>query len=235
MSAVNVSTSFSGFYLKTGYSPRLFPTPPVITTTDEALKNATKILRQLEDDLFEAKDNLIAAKVVQAYYSNEYRGSDPGYAVGDRVWLNTVNRRRDYMQKGSGRAAKFMPCFDGPFRVTSAHPETSSYTLELPPSANVHNTFHVSQLRKFVPNDSNSFPTRDSNNPEPTLVEGNWEHVVERIIDERTRGRGMQYLVRWKGFSSAHDEWIPRRLLKENTALDDWEKAKERRSIELIN
>lgn len=112
-----------------------------------------------------------------------------------------------------------------PEKPEKPYPETSSYTLELSPSANVHNTFPVSQLRKFVPNASDTFPSRDCSNPDPVLIEGNWEHV-ERIIDEHTRGRGRQYLVRWKGLSSAHAEWIPRRLLVDNTALDDWKRLR---------
>jgi hypothetical protein len=52
-----------------------------------------------------------------------------------------------------------------------------------------------------------------------------WEHVVEKIMDERTRGRGKQYLVRWVGFGPEHDEWILSRLLN-NEALDLWEEGK---------
>ncbi|KAF7783245.1 hypothetical protein Agabi119p4_2621 [Agaricus bisporus var. burnettii] len=224
MSSINASTRFSGFQLKTGFSPRLFPVPPPLdsSSTDE-VRSATLLLNKLRTDVFEAKDNLLAAKVVQAYYANDYRADDPGFKVGDRVLLNTTNRRREYMHKGSGRAAKFMPRFDGPFQIVKAHPESSSYTLSLPPSATFHPTFHVSQLRRFIPNDDTAFPSRKPCNPEPTLVDGDWEHVIERIIDERQRGRGKQYLVRWKGFSSAHDEWIPHRLLRDNVALDEWE------------
>jgi hypothetical protein len=109
MSSINASTSFSGFHLKTGHCPRLFPTPPAVTSNDDALRNAMSVLQHLSDDLFQAKDNLIAAKTVQAYYANEYHSVDPGFAIGDHVWLNTANRRREYMEKGSGRAAKFMP------------------------------------------------------------------------------------------------------------------------------
>jgi hypothetical protein len=55
-----------------------------------------KILRQLHHDIFEAKDNFIAAKVVQAFYANEYHSLDPGFAIGDCVWLNTANQQREY-------------------------------------------------------------------------------------------------------------------------------------------
>jgi hypothetical protein len=67
--------------------------------------------------------------------------------------LSTANRQREYMQAYSGRVAKFMPRFDGPFTTTDAHTAKSSYTLDLPNKPNCYPTFHASQLRRFVPND----------------------------------------------------------------------------------
>ncbi|KAF9440232.1 hypothetical protein P691DRAFT_688391, partial [Macrolepiota fuliginosa MF-IS2] len=65
-------------------------------------------------------------------------------------------------------------------------------------------------------------------NPEPLLtLEGEWEHTIEKIIDEQKQGRGKQYLVQWKGFGSSDDEWLPGRVLKGNEVLDHWEKRDE--------
>lgn len=173
----------------------------------------------------EAQDNLLAAKITQAHYANEYRADDPQYKVGDKVWLNTANRRRDYVMKGSGRVAKFMPRYDGPYKIVKAHPDTSSYTLELPPRSRIHPTFHVSQLKAFIPNNAHMFPLRKYNEPQGVLTsDGQVEHVIEKITDERVfRGR-LQYYVRWKGFDPSHDEWLDRTDLEDNQALDVWEK-----------
>ena len=54
------------------------------------------------------------------------------------------------------------------------------------------------------------------------LADGREEHVIERIMDERRRGRGWQYLVRWKGYGPGDDEWLPRRGVEETIALDEW-------------
>lgn len=226
MNTINASTKLSGFQLKSGFSPRVLP--PSINVPrnnkDAALRCADDLIKSMHKHTLEAQDNLLAAKIVQAHYANEYRDDDPHYKVGDKVWLNTANRRRDYVHKGSGRVAKFMPRYDGPFAITKAHPETSSYTLALPPSARIFPTFHVSQLKPFIPNDDDSFPSRRHKNPDPILtIEGELEHVVEKIIDERVQGRGKQFLVRWKGFSATDDEWLPGRMLKDNAVLDAWE------------
>ena len=46
--------------------------------------------------------------------------------------------------------------------------------------------------------------------------------VIERILDERKRGRGWQYLVRWKGYGPGYNEWLSRGKLEETIALDEW-------------
>ncbi|KAH9022752.1 hypothetical protein EDB83DRAFT_2658852 [Lactarius deliciosus] len=45
--------------------------------------------------------------------------------------------------------------------------------------------------------------------PAPDLVDGEEEWEVEAILGERCHGRGKAhlYLIRWKGFSAAHDSW----------------------------
>ncbi|KAJ3576874.1 hypothetical protein NP233_g105 [Leucocoprinus birnbaumii] len=244
MNSVNASTGLSGFQLKTGHAPRLLPlnvTLPVSLDT-AAGERSLALVNEVNSHCAEAQDNLLAAKITQAYYANEYRGDDPHFDVGDKVWLNTANRHREfifgadyglcehpvetiqYVMKGSNRVAKFMPRYDGPFQVLKAHPETSSYTLKLPTHSRIHPTFHVSQLKRFVPNDNALFPDRVNEEPGPILTdEGNWEHVVDKIVDKRKRRGRTEFLVRWKGFGVDHDEWLDRSELEDNIALDEWE------------
>lgn len=141
--------------------------------------------------------------------------------------LATKHRRREYIQKGDNRVAKFMPRYDGPYTVIEAHPESSTYTLDLPNSPNIFPTFHVSQLRAFKPNDPALFPSREHPRPGPVVTEeGQLENFIDKILDERKVGRGRKYLVRWVGFGEEDDEWLPRRDLEDCEALDAWEKEK---------
>ena len=75
--------------------------------------------------------------------------------------LSTKHCRRDYIANGLGCVAKFMPRFDGPYTILSATPETSTYVLEIPQSPQLSNMFHVSQLRTYVPNNQDLFPSRE--------------------------------------------------------------------------
>lgn len=229
MNTVNASTGFSPFQLHLGRSPRMLPpiASHAVSTTEPSDQNAHRFLAQLANDVFEAQDNLLAAKAAQASNVNNSRAKTLVLQTGDRVMLATKHRRREYMQKGDKRVAKFMPRYDGPYTILDAHPDTSTYTLDLPNSPNIFPTFHVSQLRPYHPNDPILFPSREQPKPGPVVTEdGQLENFIEKIIDERKRGRGFQYLVRWVGFDEGDDEWLPRRDLEDCEALDVWERLK---------
>ncbi|RDB23205.1 Transposon Tf2-9 polyprotein [Hypsizygus marmoreus] len=239
MNTINSSTGFSGFMLKSGFSPRIIPplllptdipsiivTPPDDETPPLDTAAAKSFIDDLTTDFLDAHDSLIAAKISQAHYANHDRALDPHFQIGDKVLLATAHRRRDYMQAKDGRVAKFMPRFDGPYEITRAYPESSLYTLHLPESTHIHPSFHSSQLRKYTENDNILFPARTLPRPGPVVTaDGASEYFIEKIIDERPRGRGKQYLVRWMGYAADSDLWLPRSELKDTTALDLWEAA----------
>lgn len=171
----------------------------------------------------EAQDNLLLAKLNQALAANQSRGAEITYSIGDRVLLSTLHRRRDYMQRGDHRVAKFMVRYDGPYTVKSAHPETSTYTLDLPPSMKIFPTFHGSLLKPYRENDAAQFPSRTLERPGPVVgVDGEDEWFVEKILDRRKRGRGWQYLVRWRGYGPGDDSWLPGSEVEDLEALEVW-------------
>jgi hypothetical protein len=183
-----------------------------------------KLIAQINTDVAEAKDNLLLAKIFQADQVNRRCAPEDVYKVDDLVMLSTANRRKEYVSTGSGRSAKLFPRRDGPYRVVEAFPQTSTYRLEVPNAPpNFCFSFHASQLKRYVPNDRDLFPEREFPRDGPVmLADGREEHVIERVLDERRRGRGWQYLVRWKGYGPGDDEWLPRREVEETVALDEW-------------
>ena len=73
--------------------------------------------------------------------------------------------------------------FVGPFRVMERIGKTA-YRLDLRGRfKDVHNVFHVSQLRKHIPGGSSANP------PEPIQVEGEEHFEVEALLQHRSRGR----------------------------------------------
>lgn len=144
MNSPNGSTTVSPFVLKTGRSPRLLPLLIMPTGTTKNNHNtpedvdARTFIEAMEEETDVAKDCLLAAKLQQAHFANRDRLLEPKYQVGDKVMLATAHRRRDYIQAKDGRVAKFMPRFDGPYKILQAFPESSSYKLQLPPTMKAH-------------------------------------------------------------------------------------------------
>ena len=72
MNTVNASTEFTPFQLQMGWSPCLIP-PLVHTTVNEVEDiRAEKVISKLEQDLLEAKDNMLQAKMNQLISANKH-------------------------------------------------------------------------------------------------------------------------------------------------------------------
>ncbi|THH08959.1 hypothetical protein EW146_g8824 [Bondarzewia mesenterica] len=205
---------------------RLLPPLPLFSSlqTPDYNASAHNILAHLHTNSRDALDNLLTSKITQAHHSNHSCAPDPHYQIGDRVLLSTFHRRRDYTNPNEHRVAKFMPRYDGPYRVTRANPEKSTYTLDLPNSPQSFPTFYSSLLRPFHPNDDLSYPSRTLHRLPPILgPDGQEEWTINEIIDEHSRGCRRQYLVTWKGWGDEDSRWLPAHELSDCAALDHWE------------
>ena len=90
------------------------------------------------------RENLKASQSRQkSYYDSKHR--DLAFEIGDHVYL------RVSLMKGTRRfgiKGKLSPRYVGPFKIIGKRGDLA-YQLELPSNfANVHDMFHVSQLRK---------------------------------------------------------------------------------------
>jgi hypothetical protein len=222
MNTINSSTGFSPFQLRMGRSPRVIP--PLVSTSPDNVEDirALEVIKRLEMDVSEAQDNLMTAKLSQTVYANKSRTDDFPLKIGDRVLLSTMHRRHEYKRKGTVRTAKFMPRFDGPYVITKVNHEHSTVTVDLPNNTRVFPTFHMSQIIPFVENNNDLFPNRQLEQPPPITIDDEEEYFIDRILDERTRGCGKQYLVRWTGYGPEDDRWLPTSALNDCEALDIW-------------
>ncbi|SGY18646.1 BQ5605_C014g07425 [Microbotryum silenes-dioicae] len=158
--------------------------------------------------------------------SNKVRKLEPEFAVGDRVLVDSRDRRLRYKADGEARSAKFFPRFDGPYEVLAARPETSNYKLKLNAGDKSHNVFHTSKLRHWTDNDGVAFPGREATEPASVVVQGNEEWEVDRIVDEKGKGKRKRYLVKWKGWADSDNTWEPRAHLEETIVLEEWERER---------
>ena len=179
-------------------SPRLIPPFMELTNEDHSLEaeHASKLIERLKWDVEDAKDHLLEAKCLQAFYVNRDHGPEDVFQVGDKVMLLTLHQWREFVTNDLSGVAKLIPCFDGPYIIVNSMPEFLAYTLDLPNSLNIFPTFHSSQLKCFTQNNASLFPSCKHAQPGPIMTaEGLEEYAIEKILDERHRGCRYQCLV----------------------------------------
>ena len=93
------------------------------------------------------RDKLKIARDKQKSYADKRR-RDLQFKVGDRVFLK-VSPWKGILR--FGRRGKMRPRYIGPYEII-ARVGPVAYILDLPPElSKVHNVFHVSMLRKYIP------------------------------------------------------------------------------------
>jgi hypothetical protein len=82
-----------------------------------------------------------------------------------------------------------------------------TYELCLPVQWKLHPVFHVDLL---TPYRETEFHGANYDKPPPDLIDGEEEYEVEHIVASRRFGRGckLQYLVKWKGYPDAENQWV---------------------------
>jgi hypothetical protein len=187
----NESTGQLPFDLLMGYHPRA-----EWTTVNSPIPQVMLRLDQIREARGQAQAAMIKA---QQGWERRKRMA-PTFQAGDQVWLDGHNIKMFHP------AAKLAPKRHGPFPIIRVLLPIT-YELRLPVQWKLHPVFHVDLL---TPYRETEFHGANYDKPPPDLIDGEEEYEVEQIMASRRFGRGhkLQYLVKWKGYPDAENQWV---------------------------
>jgi hypothetical protein len=201
----NESTGQSPFDLLMGYHPRA-----EWTTIQSPIPQVMLRLDQIREAHGQAQAAMI--KVQQGW--EQRKRAAPTFQTGDQVWLDGHNIKMFHP------TAKLVPKRHSPFPIIRVLLPIT-YELCLPVQWKLHPVFHVDLL---TPYRKTEFHSTNYDKPPPDLIDGEEEYKVERIMASRRFGRGhkLQYLVKWKGYPDAENQWVAKEDVFSEEAIKEF-------------
>jgi hypothetical protein len=173
----SASIGSSPFFFTLGFHPKT-PHTHLLDEDDGPVPDATAFALARNAQLIQAQIMLTRA---QARMKLQYdKNKSPAqFAVGDSVLLSTRNLNM------SG-CAKYIPRYVGPFTVTEligtdSKNSTLAYRLALPPDWRIHDVFHISILKPYLPDKDKGLSTLP---PLPGMLD-DYSYRIEHIMSHR--------------------------------------------------
>ena len=236
--SIHASTGYSPFFLNYGFNPRSEIDLTLQAALDQHPKTDAKEVAQswleefkrMDECLKQARDNIIKAQTAQSNYANKGR-RDVVFKVGDDVMVSAKHITRP---ADRGTQFKLRRQWIGPFQVLEVKyaddGEPCAYRINLPDDWGPYS--HVISQDKLKPYQTaqSCWPLRkEAPPPEPELVQGSMEYVVE-AVEARRKNRGKwEWLVKWKGYSSDHNKWLTFDRINTGGVNEAWRRYEQQR------
>src|SRR6266436_2690941 len=194
------ATGKSPFMIWYSYHPRFTPPLQFVTnnpTVEERLVQLNRLRSEVTASL------KLAAEVMKRPHPVT---SSVLFKEGDLVWLEGTNIHTTHPK------AKLAPKRHGPFKVLTTWGVNCK--LQLPATWRIHPVFHNSLLSPYKETTAHG---PNYLRPPPEVIGQEDDHYeVETILQsQQTKNRrGIQYLVKWKGYPDSDNSWEPASHMK---------------------
>ncbi|GJV31220.1 putative reverse transcriptase domain-containing protein [Tanacetum coccineum] len=152
-----------------------------------------EIVHETTEKIVQIRQRLQAARDRQRSYAN-IRRKPLEFQVGDRVMLK-VSPRKGIIR--FGKRGKLNPWYIGPFKILKRVGPVA-YKLELPEElSNVHSTFHVSNLKKCLSDESLIIPMKELRLDDKLNFVEEPVEIMDREVKQLKQSRIPIVKVRW--------------------------------------
>ncbi|GJS73865.1 putative reverse transcriptase domain-containing protein [Tanacetum coccineum] len=162
-----------------------------------------EIMQETTEKIIQIKDRLKTARSRQKSYADKWR-KPLEFKVGDRVLLK-VSPWKGVVR--FGKKGKLAPWYVGPFEIVECVGPVA-YRLKLPQELScVHNTFHVSTLKKCLAEPDIQVPLNEIEIDENLRFVKEPIEIVEQDVKKLKRKRIPLVKVRWNSRQGAEYTW----------------------------